>query len=566
MPLTAPQTLSYNGVTFPVFQEVFASNRFVSDSSERTVTHTVLTLRVKAKIASGATQNATLAAMRSALERPGGELSYTGMAFGGLSINTAGGKRDLEWGPKPRMLTWKPLGRDQAAEIEWQVEVALIGCAGAPDRNAVMEANYEVTFSVDKSGYTTRTITGRVKIPMTRRGVNNPVIPDSAENYVDDYIPKPLPGFDRASSRALNESKNECRYTITDTERAGNALPEGIVSATGSHSSSSVKGPVFKQWTSTLNATYEVMKGLPRSLSWEAFKKLLKDRIDAETKVGSTCWPISMTIGEPEIFGPQSGSFSITYMILNEKGNQSFFPLAGLWRPVPGTNWNKWSTSIAKTQGLRGTAGLRHRAADDAIVDLCINQAGNKLVGNAQPIEAKLKPIKDKWAEIKKLLKLQDNPPVGATWLLYECRVVIEEENHMVAHVPLPANPWPGESRLKTPALLNFQHSGRARMVNQQITPPPIVQERASAGYHIRLIGRALRFAYPIPAPDVLRVAGSPVVDANDPELGTYWMQWLAGWSTHPIYAAMWNLRYFVARGAGAAPGEPPIFPHPFGE
>lgn len=568
--LAAPQTLSYNGITFNVTQEVFASNRFVPDSSGRTISHTILTLRVKAIVANGATQNATMAALRSALERPGGQLIYTGMAFGGLSINTAGGTRDLEWGPTPSVLTWKPIGADQAAEIEWQVQVALIGCDGAPDRNAVMESNYSVTFSISTNGHTTRTTSGRVKIPMTRRAVNNAAVPDTAENYVDRFIPAPLPGFDRTSSRTLNEAKNECNWSVTDTERSGNALPEGIINATASHTFNTVKGPVFKRWTGSLSASYEIAKGFPRSLGWEEFKKLLKDRFAAEKQRGSTFFPLSMSLAEPEIYGQQAASFSIVYTLAEGRGGNpavSFYPLAGLWRPVPGTNWNRWSASVTKAQSLRGTAGLRHRAADDAIVDLCLNQAGNKLVGMPnQQGEAILKPAKDKWAEIKKLLKLEDNPAPGATWLLYECRVVIEEENNMVAHFPLPPNPIPGESRLHTPNFGTFSQLGRGRIISQQISPPPLVQQRTSPGYYIRLIGRALRYAYTIPAPDVVRIAGSPVVDANDPELGTYWTQWLAGWSTHPIYAAAWNLRYFVARGAGAGPGEPPIPPHPFGE
>src|SRR4051794_425098 len=117
--LTSPVVLSYNSIVFNATQVVSASMRFIEDRAGRTVTNTVLSLKVKAVIASGAAQDVTMAALRAALERPGQALVYSGAGFGGLSINTAGGNRDLNFGPKPRVLEWKTLGGDYAAEIVW---------------------------------------------------------------------------------------------------------------------------------------------------------------------------------------------------------------------------------------------------------------------------------------------------------------------------------------------------------------------------------------------------------------------------------------------------------------
>lgn len=567
--LPNPATLSYNGITFNSTQEVFASKKFIPDSSGRTIAKTVLTLKVKAIVADGANQNATMAAMQAALERPGCALTYTGMAFGGLSVNTPGGKRDLEWGPTPRILNWKPVGRDQAAEIEWQVDVTLIGCPDAPDRNAVMEANYELDFSVNTSGLTTRTISGFVKIPMTRNGANNPNIPDNIEEYIDDFVPPLIPRFDRTSSRTLNEAKNEAKFRFIDTERAGNALPKGVLNASASHRFTSDRGAVFVRWNGTIDASYEIMPGFPRyKTGWDAFMELVEDRVKEERKQGSMCFPVQMTIGEPEIYGTQSASFSFAYMAMNENlpKNLSYFPNSALGRAVPNSDWNRWLISIANARNLRGLAGLRYNAQNDAMVDLCFNRIPAKLVAVGNPLKEQPKQVKERFAEVRRRLGLKDNPNPRVTWLHYQCAIEIEEESHMVAHFPLPSQPMPGESRLRTPAFDGFPQLGHSRMFAQQTTPPPIVQHRTSPGYHIRFIGKAMRYAYGIPAPDVVRVAGSPVVDANDPELGTYWRQSLVSWTTHPIYAASWNLRYFVARGAGAAPGPAPYYPHPFGE
>ncbi len=44
---------------------------------------------------------------------------------------------------------------------------------------------------------------------------------------------------------------------------------------------------------------------------------------------------------------------------------------AGLWKPLPDSNWGKWSAAIPRHLSPRGTAGLVMRTADDKIVDLC---------------------------------------------------------------------------------------------------------------------------------------------------------------------------------------------------
>ena len=64
--------------------------------------------------------------------------------------------------------------------------------------------------------------------------------------------------------------------------------------------------------------------------------------------------------------------------------------------------------------------------------------------------------------------------------------------------------------------------------------------------------GRALRVGYTIPQPVLEKVAGHPVLPANDPEKGCFWTEKLAGWGGRPLYAAEWSFRYLVVPSESA--------------
>lgn len=561
--IAAPQTLTYNGITLNVTQVVSVSCRNVYDAAERTVTHVVVSLRVKAVVAAGAAQNATLAAYRVALERPGAALTYTGMSFGGLTINAT----DLIWGPRPRVLLWRPKG-DQAAEIEWHADVAMLHCANAPFRGQVMEAVYSLSVSVDKAGYTTRVHRGLIRIPMTRLAVNNINVPDTADAYFEDWVPAKPDNCERAITRDLDESKCKLVFTVTDTERRGNPLPFGMVEATGSHTLVAETRGVFKVWSGTLSMQCEMERGRPRTEAWEGWKRLMADRLGAARREASTVFLTGMTIGEPELFGPAAASFSVSYRITAPVGGRrrNFFPFGQLWRPVPGTNWAQWSASLRNgAHHPRGHAGYRHRAADDVIVDLCL---GDRNTLGARPAWQVDNPrlqgrVRDTWEDIRRLLSIPENPDPAATWLEYHCEITVEPTDHTVVHVPL-ATKRLTDSTLRTPAAREtFPHEGPGFTLKSQETPPPIVQHRASSSYYVTLEGYALRWHYEVPRPELRPVEDATVAECNHEALGHHWRHWLHGHTTHNIFAATWRLRWFVTRRADAQPAFLPIPGHP---
>jgi hypothetical protein len=565
--LTKGEVLSYNGVTFPGGTSTKAQMRFIYDSSGRTVTHTLCTINAAATIAGGANQNDTIEAIRAALERPGGQLVYTGRGMD-LSINTGGANpSDLAWGPKPRMLSFATHAGSYAAKIEWQVEVALLGCEDAPFEGEIMEYNTEIQFSQDHSGYTKRSVTGHIVIPMTRIAAGNRRVPDSADNYFERIVPELPKGFRRESTdRRLSEDRTRLDFTFVDQELP-TPLPFGVVEASGSHSLENAAPRNFCKWSGTIEMEYEVARDWPRGVVWGHFMTLIQQRIKAEVAAGPRGTfpvPVKLRMTEP-LYDRKTASFSFGYMLASGDpggagaGLVYWFPVGGLWKPLPGDH-DRWATSLEQSAHVpRGLTKLKHNPRNDAIVDLCLSSDNEIEVDNdqAKGLQAGIAPLETQWDQLRTKLGVPKVPSPPATWLHYEAQITVEPHDHTSVHVPLPTGPTVFDAVLRTPRNSDTYPFAR------QATPGPIAQASSSPTYHVRLSGRALRLAYEISAPSLKSVGGSPVVPANDPDRGCFWRTWVAGFSTHAIHAAEFNLRWLVVRPTGAGstmvemPGRP---------
>jgi hypothetical protein len=563
--------VSYGGYTFNQSSKTRLRLAFVPDASGRATMETVHTLTVKATIAPAdedpETQKTALQAIRAALEQPGGVLTVTGLGFGDILINQAGGKKDLRWGPRPQFLTFIHHGGGISATVEWVCEFSTLGCDSAPDSGAVKEASHELTLSVDASGYTTRTYNGTFTIPMTRATADDGVPPDTADAYFEQFVPAPMPGFARTVSHTLGRGTETCTYTVTDQELAGNPRPEGCTNARASHQLTSEGTFVAMAWNGTLTAEYELQKGMARSDAWKYFLDLWADRVTAEKDRGATPIPTQIALGEPELYGPGSAAFTLNYRLVYSKraGVDREFPLVGLWRPVPGADWNRWSTSLANgAQAARGFANLRHRAGDDVIASLCMATGQGAGVGMPDDPGIRNGPIDTPWEEVRRRTGISDSPPPETTWFTYSCIPEVEEVSRTFVHFPLPTGPM-DTSTLRTPGTPGaFPHTDPPYTLRPQESPAPVVQRGGSPGYFIRLVGYAFRFAYEIPRPQLLSVGGATPVEANHPKLGCYFRAGLVSWTTHPLYAAAWSLRWFVPREQGATSTFIPLAPHPF--
>ena len=189
--------LKYNGINFDGASRVSVSCEPVRDEAEFTVLYQKYTITVQSVIArtgvtaNGAGTDPDLETIRAALSEDGRELIFRQKGFGqDLIVNGQGPIKDLCMGPKPQVLEWKPIGDYNACEITWSVTTCVPECNDRdPRRTGVMAFNYEVTWEINESGDTTRTIAGYLKIVQVR--LSNKKLLDSADDYRLNLISLP---------------------------------------------------------------------------------------------------------------------------------------------------------------------------------------------------------------------------------------------------------------------------------------------------------------------------------------------------------------------------------------
>src|SRR5262249_28500447 len=149
-----------------------------------------------------------------------------------------------------------------------------------------------------------------------------------------------------------------------------------------------------------------------------------------------------LSLGEP-IYERKSASFNATYRLVTSLS--TILKASGLWRPVPGTNYNAWKKSMmAGPFNPRGNAGLEVLPGDDAPVFLCGDdtpqlpaarvQGGVPLafgvIGGGIALAA--------LAQRPDILKLLPKPDAKNSWMMFENNVKFEEIPEIAELKPLP--------------------------------------------------------------------------------------------------------------------------------
>ncbi len=328
--------LSYNGVEFTSLFHTTCTAEEVPDAAART------TKCVRVRISASGyvtlpTPNSQLTSPRETtdtimaeilrlLSAQGGRLAYKGKGLGQVLVNQqgGGGLRDIAFGPKPKVLEFKPLGASRAAEVTWQVEAEVpqtkivpgqpqfvlrnfVGIEGQQNQaafkdfrgavGAVVQFNEEVQISYDEDNYVTMTVRGTLEVPITRLSVNDRTV----RNTVDDYRQRFLDlRWDltryRVVRRNFNVSRDRrtCEWEFVVEELPPMGLPPGASSARGMFSCRPYKksgaGFVGISWLCTLKGSYTIGPGYPSRMAWAAFVTLLKFRMEQSARGNIPAW------------------------------------------------------------------------------------------------------------------------------------------------------------------------------------------------------------------------------------------------------------------------------------
>jgi len=551
--LPAVGTAFYNGYTFSPFVETLGIEaRPRLDKAQRTVTHTIFEIALKDTIerTSVGGCDVDFLAIRRMLEQPAGQFRYESKGHGGLNINIAGAK-DCMWGPKTDVVSWKPKGRENTIEFTWRVEVAIPDCANARYTGFPMEWNWRYGVRKDYAGYSTRTISGHLRIPQTRQTAGATSLQDTADRFLEAVIP-PIPlGFERIQEdHEVDESKCELTYTIVDKQLPA-PKPEGVVKWSADQTSKNNQPLSMLLWTSTLNARYEMLAGVSPVVAWGHFVDLLTDRMQQAKgrRVKGIIVPVllvNLEFREPEIAERPEAAFSATWTWgapLSE-----LITASGLWRPVPGANHGRWAASVLQASRPRGLAQLRLSPTDDIIVDLCAGQT--RVLRSLRPLQIRPPGIPRGPAI------LVAHPRPEESWL--EIRLGVEwQPDNMVVDAPklgeprqvvLRAGGGGGAAPGFDPRDMTVDRNGEKN-----------IQQRAGGQLEFDLVGEALRAGFEVPAPRVAAVGGIQPVQANGPQ--HFFRQQAVVFGPVPIFRAQWRLHYVLQRPPqGGQSGGRPVY------
>lgn len=576
---------SYNGFNFGQNVKSSYATRFEYDAADRTVVCNVysITLKTVVAVAAGSTTDATILDMEKRLSKPGQILQFAGNGLGIASVNVIS-PVDSRWGPKPRILKLMPVGNSQAIEVEWMVEVAIPQCNQAVYKRAIMAFNYEVDFSIDNTGLTTRVISGYFEIPMTRLA-GSKAVQDTADAYVEEIVPAIPPNFERKEkTRRISMDKRRCDFVFVDVELPNEGgFPPGMVDFEGTHSIGNPDARNTFVWKSNLSASYIVASGQPKALAIQHFFALLIDRKSQATGI-STQGQSSMVTS----FSASEGlgrnrriTCSAEWIYFCSLGEAIF--QSGMFRAVPAVDWSSWivSDGVRQAAAPRGIAGLKMLPSDDAIVDLCNPQALSilKARGSNSSGESRLRS-----GGTSRLLGSPQGIQPETSWLRAKIKLVVGANLNQVRLKPLPDKPVPTGGDIGQQAILqggappvgNKQPALNAPLPRPQgiakaknnnklvqqinVTTPDVIQQRCSPSYRVWLVGEAYRAGYTIPLPKLTQAGGATTTP--DIQTGEGWVA--ANWSGVPVYGVRFSLGYMLSEPPdGAAvqfPDNPALF------
>ncbi len=576
--LASVGTVSYNGFTFPApfDAEVTAVPRM--DSSNRYVKYVVYTITIATIIVpddaptstAGAQVDDNLEDIRCRLLKSGGSFQFNNQGLGdNISVNNSGaGRLDVNFGPHPRILSWKPTGSNRACHVVWSVDVALPECCDtiiSPSLAFVksLEHNYTVSWDINEYGATTRIIQGRLEIPGYRTGVAAGAVQGptgrtsltNADKHWDRIFKTflPVPGFLRESRRSLSQDRKTLEYVITDRELpSDNPLMPYMVKMEIDHQAR-IGFPNMFQCMNNISGSIYISPGAPRHWGWLAFAKVAFQRyikggsFTKEKKGGSAETTKKMfnlitelvwveSIYSREFRFSMSWKFGIGTVLDVFKGSGLFQPVhgaSGLSSPQGSAiSWAAWTVSMsAITNNARGLGQMVHNPANDVMIQICDDQPTinvNNLVKKNLSGTISF-PTPD---EVTK-------PSPAQSWERFEQAVIPILSTNVMRHRKLK------NIQIKTATSKDVNPNATQfnldNIVQEEDNADGVVEQaRGPSATTFRLAGNAVRIGYAIALPSVKAIGGKTLkvlgVSASQKVIGNHFGM--------PVYAATWIIDY----------------------
>ncbi len=374
--------IRYNDWEFSPAASLLITNEFISDDADTITTCHKLMITVKDFVVPSSTCGIIedeMEDIKSRLGRKGMALILGNVGYGtSLIVNDpgeTGSTWDIKAGPKPRVVSWEPIGNTASAHITWQCEVNLSPCLS--NFEGVSEFNYSIIHSLNDRGYTTATKSGYLRIAQSSiEGVQDPFaqskLSDTADRYRDEItnkFNKPI-NYKREQSFHLSSDFSRVDFVITDREiESPNAYPEGVVSISAPTRSRFRLPQAGESANTTISVNLELAADQPRVRAWEIFDAIVTER----TKRFSGSILESRIVRDLEVSEDYfSHRYSFTMVMTSVAPLFAHMSAIGYFSPIP-LNWIDWDNSMATVKANRGFAN-RHHIADGAnpqLFNLC---------------------------------------------------------------------------------------------------------------------------------------------------------------------------------------------------
>lgn len=232
--------------------------------------------------------------LRTRLSQPCQTLMFTAQGFGDFIVNgvSAGSVQDVDYGPKPQVLEWKPLGGGNAAEVEWLCTTRIPACSKI---GPFIQLSYNISWGIDDTGFIFKTVEGFVEIPSTRSatvGSTNasPALNTNftAFNQLRLHLAKLFPfhpKFKRQFFFRLRNNKKFIDFKIEDVEIRSSSmmLPGAAEVELNQNISASLEDGGFTKWKVTYSGRIDAVNlpgqkgGVPeaKKLAWAWLGKLI---------------------------------------------------------------------------------------------------------------------------------------------------------------------------------------------------------------------------------------------------------------------------------------------------
>lgn len=506
--------------------------------------------------------------LKGRLLEPGQHLQVTAQGLGTINVQdpTVSTSVDVDNGPKPELVTWRPLS-NKCCYIEWAVVTRYSPCASIYP-STIAQFPFTVEFDINNRGLTTRTITGAIETIMSRTSEDELVsgVPVAHAGIAADFdvatrraiVTQTFPmltGFHRSQKYKLSADRKRLDFTIIDDEiDSDEAYGEGCAREDVKLSTRNTVSKVFGRWAVNLSGRIELAAGYPKSYALAEISRLFtrhfkvcgalatslrhtnpssQERSEGQennsgsgstdskvTEVNNTTHYLEDISFTDHLFG-RVVEFSISWTLATTL--QTLFAATGMfvparYYPVDGNGLPVSGGPVSDPAQAQRDQWILWKTSLGIFLDnggfqaLDFRHTSDEEEGSDDVIVSLCTPMTGATRAVPEL-NIQYDPEIGEnetqeittsnTWADYQPQFSIIRNEHASPHFPLGANSSSQETASSPDAALELTSFNPRGPSSPDPLQVGVTHYQREPSYTLSFSGYAIRLNYPVPEPNV---------------------------------------------------------------